>query len=170
MLGICWKLIFEGSGRGSNCQVGRRVALCLFWLHLTVLRFRTKGPSNVDIAKLPFFEQQSQIIGDCFLQKSLLLWMLIIVMSAGKSDGQIQMFQKNGKAYAYQWSAPSKTWIEVETAFGSYLCFTNAASLLSDLWLSCRSAKWQDLEVKAILFFWFIVTWTLWSSGDFVLF
>lgn len=52
-----------------------------------------QGPSAVEIAKLPRWEQRHANIG--------------------KSEGQVQVFQRDGKAIAAQWSAASSTWIEV---------------------------------------------------------
>lgn len=37
----------------------------------------------------------------------------------GKSDGDVQMFQKSGKAWACQWSVSSQTWIEIGEITGS---------------------------------------------------
>lgn len=60
---------------------------------------RAKGPSNVDIEKLPAIETSSQL--------------------RGKSDGDVQMFRKNGKAWACQWSAVSGTWVEIGEVTGT---------------------------------------------------
>jgi len=68
----------------------------------------SSGPTPDEIAKLPHWEQNYQIVG--------------------KSEGQVHMFQKNnGKtAIAAQWSASSRTWVEVGEVTGSN---TNAGSL-----------------------------------------
>mmetsp|Transcript_4966 Transcript_4966/g.6739 ORF Transcript_4966/g.6739 Transcript_4966/m.6739 type:complete len:810 (-) Transcript_4966:216-2645(-) len=54
-----------------------------------------KGPSSEEIEKLPRWELRQVVVG--------------------KSEGQVQMFQKDGgaKAIAAQWSQASSTWIEV---------------------------------------------------------
>jgi phospholipase A-2-activating protein len=55
---------------------------------------RQRGPKDVDIDQLPEYERRFEILG--------------------KTDGQIQMFKtNNNKAWACQWSQPSKTWIDV---------------------------------------------------------
>lgn len=56
------------------------------------------GPSADEIAKLPRWEENASHVG--------------------KSEGQVQVFQKNGKAIAAQWSASSYTWIEVGEVTG----------------------------------------------------
>lgn len=56
------------------------------------------GPSADEIAKLPKWEDQMTI--------------------PGRSEGQVQLFQKNGTAIAAQWSATSQTWIEVGEVTG----------------------------------------------------
>lgn len=68
----------------------------------------SSGPTPDEIAKLPHWEQNYQIVG--------------------KSEGQVHMFQKNyGKtAIAAQWSMTSRTWVEVGEVTGSN---TNAGSL-----------------------------------------
>lgn len=58
----------------------------------------TSGPSAQEIAALPKWEQNASVLG--------------------KSDGQVQLFQKNGKAIAAQWSVASMTWIEVGEVTG----------------------------------------------------
>lgn len=57
-----------------------------------------KGPSPEQIAKLPHWDQRLQ--------------------TRGNSEGQIQLFQRNGAATAAQWSAVSGTWIEVGQVLG----------------------------------------------------
>ena len=57
------------------------------------------GPSSEEIAKLPFWERNFD--------------------KRGKSEGQVQLFQKNGIAIAAQWSMASQTWIEVGEVTGS---------------------------------------------------
>ena len=52
-----------------------------------------QGPSAQEIAALPKWEEQHS--------------------TRGKSEGQVQVFQRGGKAIAAQWSAASSTWIEV---------------------------------------------------------
>jgi len=54
---------------------------------------RSRGPSGVEIDKLPDYEQRIQV--------------------QGSSDGQIQMFKRGTKAWACQWSGPSRTWVDV---------------------------------------------------------
>jgi phospholipase A-2-activating protein len=58
----------------------------------------SSGPSAQEIAALPKWEQNASVFG--------------------KSDGQVQLFQKNGKAIAAQWSVASVTWIEVGEVTG----------------------------------------------------
>ena len=57
------------------------------------------GPSAEEIAKLPLWEQNLQ--------------------RQGKSEGQVQVFNKNGIAIAAQWSMASQTWIEVGQVMGT---------------------------------------------------
>jgi phospholipase A-2-activating protein len=57
------------------------------------------GPSAEEVAKLPSWSDNAQHVG--------------------KSEGQVQLFQKDGTAIAAQWSAPSRTWIEVGQVMGS---------------------------------------------------
>ena len=57
------------------------------------------GPSPEEVAKLPLWEQNFQ--------------------KQGTSEGQVQIFQKNGVAIAAQWSMTSRTWIEVGQVMGS---------------------------------------------------
>lgn len=57
------------------------------------------GPTSEEIAKLPKWEHQAQ--------------------HRGTSEGQVQVFQKNGIAIAAQWSMASSTWIEVGQVVGS---------------------------------------------------
>jgi len=67
-----------------------------------VMKARSKkssGPSQEEIAALPKWEMNTT--------------------HAGKSEGQVQVFNKNGKAIAAQWSAVSGTWIEVGEVTGS---------------------------------------------------
>ncbi len=56
------------------------------------------GPSNDEIAKLPKWENSFDF--------------------SGKSEGTVQVFNKNGIAIAAQWSQASKTWIEVGEVTG----------------------------------------------------
>ncbi|CAM9787363.1 unnamed protein product, partial [Ectocarpus sp. 8 AP-2014] len=58
-----------------------------------------QGPSAVEIAALPKWEEQHA--------------------TRGKSEGQVQVFQRAGKAIAAQWSAASSTWIEVGEVMGA---------------------------------------------------
>lgn len=51
------------------------------------------GPTQDEVAKLPKWELNA--------------------LQQGKKEGQVQLFQKNGVAIAAQWSAVSRTWIEV---------------------------------------------------------
>lgn len=57
-----------------------------------------RGPTNEEVAKLPKWELNA--------------------LQQGKSEGQIQLFQKDGIAIAAQWSATSGTWIEVGQVVG----------------------------------------------------
>eukprot|EP00555_Chaetoceros_dichaeta_P009228 CAMPEP_0198260324 /NCGR_PEP_ID=MMETSP1447-20131203/9324_1 /TAXON_ID=420782 /ORGANISM="Chaetoceros dichaeta, Strain CCMP1751" /LENGTH=848 /DNA_ID=CAMNT_0043947955 /DNA_START=87 /DNA_END=2633 /DNA_ORIENTATION=+ len=58
----------------------------------------SSGPSPEEIAKLPNWTAQTS--------------------HTGKSDGQVQVFAKDNKAIAAQWSAASRTWIEVGEVTG----------------------------------------------------
>lgn len=60
---------------------------------------RERGPSGVEIDKLPDYDRRLQV--------------------TGKSDGQIQMFKKGSKAWACQWSGPSKTWLDVRIYYAT---------------------------------------------------
>ncbi|GLD96122.1 hypothetical protein PINS_up004799 [Pythium insidiosum] len=60
---------------------------------------RARGPSGVEIERLPDYAQRSRVVG--------------------KSDGQIQMFRNGSKAWACQWSAPSKTWVDIGEVTGT---------------------------------------------------
>ncbi|CAI5711172.1 unnamed protein product [Hyaloperonospora brassicae] len=60
---------------------------------------KTRGPSGVEIEALLDYDQRAQV--------------------AGKSDGQIQMFRRGTKAWACQWSGPSKTWIDIGEVTGT---------------------------------------------------
>lgn len=51
------------------------------------------GPTDDEVAKLPKWELNA--------------------LQQGRKEGQVQLFQKNGVAIAAQWSAVSRTWIEV---------------------------------------------------------
>jgi phospholipase A-2-activating protein len=67
---------------------------------------RSTGPSVDEIAKLPQWEMNT--------------------LTQGRSDGQVQVFQRDGKAIAAQWSTVSRTWIEVGEVTGSNV---NAGSI-----------------------------------------
>jgi phospholipase A-2-activating protein len=58
-----------------------------------------KGPSQEEVSKLPKWEMNA--------------------LQQGKSEGQVQLFQKDGVAIAAQWSAASGTWIEVGQVMGT---------------------------------------------------
>ena len=58
----------------------------------------SSGPSPEEIAALPKWEMNT--------------------LTQGRSEGQVQLFQKDGKAIAAQWSASSQTWIEVGEVTG----------------------------------------------------
>mmetsp|Transcript_37749 Transcript_37749/g.81452 ORF Transcript_37749/g.81452 Transcript_37749/m.81452 type:complete len:867 (-) Transcript_37749:151-2751(-) len=60
---------------------------------------RSNGPSAEEIAKLPQWEMNA--------------------LTQGRSEGQVQVFNKSGKAIAAQWSAASRTWIEVGEVTGT---------------------------------------------------
>lgn len=64
------------------------------------LKKKSSGPSDEEVAKLPKWEEQRQ-------------------QMIGRSEGQVQLFQKNGVAIAAQWSMTSRTWIEVGQVMGS---------------------------------------------------
>jgi len=64
------------------------------------LQKQSSGPSDEEVAKLPKWEEQRQ-------------------QMIGRSEGQVQLFQKNGVAIAAQWSMNSRTWIEVGQVMGS---------------------------------------------------
>ena len=57
------------------------------------------GPSPAEVAKLPVWESNAAV--------------------RGTSEGQVQLFQKQGVAIAAQWSMASQTWIEVGQVMGS---------------------------------------------------
>jgi len=57
------------------------------------------GPTPEEIAKLPKWEMNA--------------------LTQGRSEGQVQIFNKNNKAIAAQWSDVSKTWIEVGEVMGT---------------------------------------------------
>lgn len=63
---------------------------------------QARGPSGVEIDRLPDYEQRIHKIGN--------------------SDGQIQMFRRGNKAFACQWNAPSRSWLDVRLGVG-YLDF-----------------------------------------------
>ncbi|KAG7396705.1 hypothetical protein PHYBOEH_001873 [Phytophthora boehmeriae] len=60
---------------------------------------KTRGPSGVEIASLPDYDQRASV--------------------QGKSDGQVQMFRRGSKAWACQWSGPSRTWIDIGEITGT---------------------------------------------------
>ena len=60
---------------------------------------QSAGPSAEEVAKLPLWESNAQ--------------------KRGASEGQVQLFNKGGKAVAAQWSVASQTWIEVGEVVGS---------------------------------------------------
>lgn len=60
---------------------------------------RQRGPNGVEIDKLPDYNRRIEI--------------------QGNSDGQVQMFQREGKAWACQWSGPSRTWIDIGEVTGT---------------------------------------------------
>lgn len=62
---------------------------------------KTRGPAGVDIETLPDYDQRVQV--------------------TGSADGHIQMFRRGTKAWACQWSGPSKTWIDVSLSCVSVL-------------------------------------------------
>jgi phospholipase A-2-activating protein len=64
------------------------------------LQKQSSGPSNEEVAKLPKWEEQRE-------------------QMIGRSEGQVQLFQKDGVAIAAQWSMASRTWIEVGQVMGS---------------------------------------------------
>ncbi len=59
---------------------------------------KASGPSSDEIAKLPKWENNLTL--------------------SGKSEGAVQVFNKNGKAIAAQWSQASRTWVEVGEVTG----------------------------------------------------
>ena len=58
------------------------------------------GPTAEEVAKLPDWNTSRHAM-------------------IGKSEGQVQLFQKDGKAIAAQWSTASRTWIEVGEVTGT---------------------------------------------------
>ncbi|KAG3118667.1 hypothetical protein PI124_g4087 [Phytophthora idaei] len=60
---------------------------------------KTRGPSGVEIEALPDYDQRASV--------------------TGTSDGQIQMFRRGSKAWACQWSGPSRTWIDIGEVTGT---------------------------------------------------
>lgn len=60
---------------------------------------QSNGPSAEEIAKLPLWQDNA--------------------LNRGKSEGQVQVFNKDGIAIAAQWSAASQTWIEVGQVMGN---------------------------------------------------
>ncbi|OQS03279.1 phospholipase A-2-activating protein [Thraustotheca clavata] len=60
---------------------------------------RQRGPSSVDIAKLPDYNHRGAKVGP--------------------SDGFIQMFRKGNSAWACQWSGPSQTWLDIGEVTGT---------------------------------------------------
>ena len=60
---------------------------------------RSSGPSPDEVAKLPRWEMNA--------------------LTQGRSEGQVQVFQREGRAIAAQWSAASRTWIEVGEVTGT---------------------------------------------------
>jgi phospholipase A-2-activating protein len=68
------------------------------------------GPSSEEIAKLPKWEHQAQ--------------------HRGTSEGQVQVFQKNGIAIAAQWSMASSIWIEVGQVVGSQGNDSNGSGMI----------------------------------------
>ncbi|KAG7392932.1 hypothetical protein PHYPSEUDO_013420 [Phytophthora pseudosyringae] len=60
---------------------------------------KTRGPSGVEIEALPDYDQRASV--------------------TGTSDGQIQMFRRGAKAWACQWSGPSRTWIDIGEVTGT---------------------------------------------------
>lgn len=60
---------------------------------------KSNGPTTEEVAKLPLWEQNAS--------------------QPGTSEGQVQVFNKGGIAIAAQWSAASRTWIEVGQVTGS---------------------------------------------------
>lgn len=63
------------------------------------LQKHQKGPSQDEVANLPKWDMNA--------------------LQQGKSEGQVQLFQKDGIAIAAQWSMASQTWIEVGQVIGS---------------------------------------------------
>ncbi|KAL4108798.1 hypothetical protein PRIC1_000507 [Phytophthora ramorum] len=60
---------------------------------------KQRGPSGVEIESLPDYDQRASVNGN--------------------SDGQIQMFRRGTKAWACQWSGPSRTWIDIGEVTGT---------------------------------------------------
>ncbi|CAM9846412.1 unnamed protein product, partial [Chrysoparadoxa australica] len=58
-----------------------------------------QGPSGVEISKLPMWDRRH--------------------MHVGKSDGFVQMFQRDNKAIAAHWSSDTSAWIEIGEVTGS---------------------------------------------------
>eukprot|EP00529_Nitzschia_sp_RCC80_P017820 CAMPEP_0113489216 /NCGR_PEP_ID=MMETSP0014_2-20120614/26415_1 /TAXON_ID=2857 /ORGANISM="Nitzschia sp." /LENGTH=821 /DNA_ID=CAMNT_0000382947 /DNA_START=110 /DNA_END=2572 /DNA_ORIENTATION=+ /assembly_acc=CAM_ASM_000159 len=64
-----------------------------------VIKKQQSGPSSAEIAKLPLWENN--------------------LATRGRSEGDVQMFNKDGVAVAAQWSATSQTWIFMGEVVGS---------------------------------------------------
>ena len=60
---------------------------------------RSTGPSPDEVAKLPRWDMNA--------------------LTQGRSEGQVQVFQRDGRAIAAQWSSASRTWIEVGEVTGT---------------------------------------------------
>ena len=60
---------------------------------------RSTGPSPEEVAKLPRWDMNA--------------------LTQGRSEGQVQVFQRDGRAIAAQWSSASRTWIEVGEVTGT---------------------------------------------------
>ncbi|KAF0693683.1 Aste57867_15386 [Aphanomyces stellatus] len=60
---------------------------------------KSRGPSAVEIEKLPAYEQRGSMVG--------------------KSDGMIQMFRRDNVAWACQWNSPSATWVDIGQVTGT---------------------------------------------------
>eukprot|EP00753_Platysulcus_tardus_P005788 PLAT13698.1.p1 GENE.PLAT13698.1~~PLAT13698.1.p1 ORF type:complete len:824 (-),score=325.08 PLAT13698.1:1429-3900(-) len=59
----------------------------------------SSGGSNVDVSSLPGVDEQ--------------------LSTPGVSEGQVKLFRKGDKAFAYQWSAASSSWLEIGEVTGS---------------------------------------------------
>ena len=66
----------------------------------------------------------------------------------GTSEGEVKMFNKNGEAWAYQWSRSSATWIEIGPVVGG-IARRRSSMAKSMIAFFPSSSKIQQLEARA---------------------